>query len=60
MPSFSGLLIVTVVAFAAPFLLGLAPRVRLPSVVLEIVAGIAGGPSRSSSPARAGPARRCC
>jgi Kef-type K+ transport system membrane component KefB len=45
MPSFSGLLIVTVVAFAAPFLLGLAPGVRLPSVVLEIVAGIVVGPS---------------
>jgi Kef-type K+ transport system membrane component KefB len=45
MPSFSGLLIVTAVAFGAPFLLGLFPRVRLPSVVLEIVAGIAVGPS---------------
>src|SRR5919197_4349942 len=45
MPSFSGLLIVTVVAFGAPFLLGLFPRVRLPSVVLEIVAGIVVGPS---------------
>jgi Kef-type K+ transport system membrane component KefB len=45
MPSFSGLLIVTVVAFGAPFLLGLFPHVRLPSVVLEIVAGIVIGPS---------------
>src|ERR1700754_1125703 len=45
MPSFSGLPIVTVVAFAAPFLLGLFPRVRLPAVVLEIVAGIVVGPS---------------
>ena len=45
MPSFSGLLIVTVVAFGAPFLLGLSPRVRLPSVVLEIAAGIVVGPS---------------
>src|SRR3954468_22270000 len=45
MPPFSGLLIVTVVAFAAPFVLGLFPRVRLPSVVLEIVAGIVVGPS---------------
>src|SRR5829696_8351937 len=45
MPSFSDLLIVVVVAFAAPFLLGLFPRVRLPSVVLEIVAGIVIGPS---------------
>jgi Kef-type K+ transport system membrane component KefB len=45
MPSFSGLLIVAAVAFAAPFLLGLFPSVRLPSVVLEIVAGIVVGPS---------------
>jgi Kef-type K+ transport system membrane component KefB len=45
MPSFDGLLIVAAVAFAAPFLLGLAPRLRLPSVVLEIVAGIVIGPS---------------
>jgi Kef-type K+ transport system membrane component KefB len=45
MPSFSGLLIVTAVAFGAPFVLGLFPRVRLPSVVLEIVAGIVVGPS---------------
>ena len=33
------------VAFAAPFLLGLAPAPRIPAVVLEIVAGIALGPS---------------
>jgi Kef-type K+ transport system membrane component KefB len=45
MPSFSGLLIVVAVAFAAPFVLGLFPRVRMPSVVLEIVAGIVVGPS---------------
>ena len=44
-PSFSNLVIVMAVAFAAPFLLGLAPRLRLPSVVLEIVAGIVVGPS---------------
>jgi Kef-type K+ transport system membrane component KefB len=44
-PGFSGLLIVMAVAFAAPFLLGLFPRVRLPSVVFEIVAGIVIGPS---------------
>jgi Kef-type K+ transport system membrane component KefB len=43
--SFDGLLIVVAVAFAAPFLLGLAPRLRLPSAVLEIVAGIVIGPS---------------
>src|SRR3954447_15571943 len=42
---FGGLLLVVTVAFAAPFLLGLVPRLRLPSVVLEIVAGIVIGPS---------------
>jgi Kef-type K+ transport system membrane component KefB len=45
MPSFENLVIVVAVAFAAPLLLGLFPRVRLPSVVLEIVAGIVVGPS---------------
>ena len=45
MASFENLVIVAGVAFAAPFLLGLLPRVRLPSVVLEIVAGIVLGPS---------------
>jgi Kef-type K+ transport system membrane component KefB len=44
-PEFTDLLIVVAVAFAAPFLLGLFPSVRLPSVVLEIVAGIVIGPS---------------
>ncbi len=43
--SFENLLIITVVAFSAPLLLGLAPSLRLPAVVLEIVAGIAIGPS---------------
>ncbi len=42
---FTNLLVVVAVAFAAPFALGLAPRLRLPAVVLEIVAGIAIGPS---------------
>jgi Kef-type K+ transport system membrane component KefB len=45
MPSFTDLLIVVAVAFAAPFVLGLAPGLRLPAVVLEIVAGIVVGPS---------------
>jgi Kef-type K+ transport system membrane component KefB len=45
MPSFDGLLIVMAVAFAVPFLLGLVPRVRVPSIVLEIVVGIAIGPA---------------
>jgi Kef-type K+ transport system membrane component KefB len=42
---FVNLLIVAAVAFAAPLLLGLAPMLRLPAVVLEIVAGIVIGPS---------------
>jgi Kef-type K+ transport system membrane component KefB len=45
MPSFTNLLIVMAVAFTAPLLLGLFPRLLLPSVVLEIVAGILVGPS---------------
>jgi Kef-type K+ transport system membrane component KefB len=43
--SFSGLVIVAAVAFAAPLLLGLVPGLRLPAVVLEIVAGIVVGPA---------------
>ena len=43
--AFTNLLIVSVLAFAAPFVLGLAPSVRLPAVVLEIVLGIVAGPS---------------
>jgi Kef-type K+ transport system membrane component KefB len=45
MPSLDGLLIVVAAAFAAPFLLGLAPGLRIPAVVVEIVAGILVGPS---------------
>jgi Kef-type K+ transport system membrane component KefB len=45
MPSLDGLLIVVAAAFAAPFLLGLAPGLRIPAVVFEIVAGIVLGPS---------------
>jgi Kef-type K+ transport system membrane component KefB len=45
MPDLTGLLIVVAVAFACPFVLGLFPRVRLPSVVLEILAGIVVGPA---------------
>jgi Kef-type K+ transport system membrane component KefB len=44
-PSFSGLLLVVTVAFAAPFLLGLFPGAKMPAVVLEIVAGIVIGPA---------------
>jgi Kef-type K+ transport system membrane component KefB len=42
---FSGLVVAAAVAFSAPLLLGLAPALRLPAVVLELVAGIAIGPS---------------
>ena len=45
MPAFTNLLVVMAIAFAAPLLLGLFPRVQLPSVVVEIVAGIVVGPS---------------
>ncbi len=43
--SFTGLLIVAVVAFAAPLVLALTPARRLPAIVLELVAGIVLGPS---------------
>jgi Kef-type K+ transport system membrane component KefB len=43
--SFDNLAAVAAVAFAAPLLLGLAPALRLPSVLVEIVAGIVLGPS---------------
>jgi Kef-type K+ transport system membrane component KefB len=45
MPAFDNLLIVVAVAFAAPLLLGFFPGMKLPSVVLEIIAGIVIGPS---------------
>src|SRR5947207_1417334 len=44
-PHFTNLLMIVAVGFASPFALGLVPRVRLPSVVLEIVAGIMIGPA---------------
>jgi Kef-type K+ transport system membrane component KefB len=44
-PSLDNLLLVMAVAFSAPLLLGLFPGLQLPSVVLEIVAGIVIGPS---------------
>jgi Kef-type K+ transport system membrane component KefB len=43
--SFENLLIVVAAGFAAPLLLGLLPRLRLPSVVLEIAIGILIGPA---------------
>ena len=42
---FTNLLAVLAIALAAPLLLGFAPAVRVPAVVLEIVAGIVLGPS---------------
>ena len=41
---FTNLLIVAAIAFTAPLLLALAPKLRLPAVVLEIIAGILVGP----------------
>ena len=43
--SFTNLLIVVAAGFAAPFALGLVPKLRLPAVVLEIVIGIVIGPA---------------
>jgi Kef-type K+ transport system membrane component KefB len=43
--SFTNLLIVVAVGFAAPLALGLAPAIRIPSIVLEIVLGIVVGPA---------------
>jgi Kef-type K+ transport system membrane component KefB len=43
--AFTNLLIIVAVGFAAPLVLGFFPSVRLPSVVLEIVAGIVVGPA---------------
>ena len=42
---YTNLLIVVAVGFAAPLLLGFFPKVRVPSVVLELIAGIAVGPA---------------
>jgi len=43
--AFTNLLIICAVGALAPLLLGLLPRLRVPAVVLEIVAGIVLGPS---------------
>jgi Kef-type K+ transport system membrane component KefB len=43
--AFTNLLIIVAVGFAAPLTLGFLPSVRVPSVVLEIVAGILVGPA---------------
>jgi len=43
--TFGNLFAVALIALAAPLLLGFAPRLRIPAVVLEIAAGVAVGPS---------------
>jgi Kef-type K+ transport system membrane component KefB len=43
--SLSGLAIVAAVAFGVPLLLGLFPALRVPAIVVELVVGIAIGPS---------------
>ncbi len=43
--SFGNLLVIAVIAVSAPLIVGLVPAIRMPAVVLEIVAGIAVGPS---------------
>src|SRR5919107_905755 len=43
--SLTGVLPVAAIAFVVPLLLGLVPSLRIPSVVLEIIAGIAIGPA---------------
>ena len=43
--SFDNLAIVAAVAFLSPLLLGLAPRLRVPSVLVEILAGVVLGPA---------------
>jgi Kef-type K+ transport system membrane component KefB len=43
--SFTALAIVTAVAFFVPLVIGLFPKLRLPSVVVEIAAGVVLGPS---------------
>ena len=43
--TFTNLAIVAAAAFAAPLVLGFAPSLRLPAIVLEIVIGIVIGPS---------------
>jgi Kef-type K+ transport system membrane component KefB len=42
--SFASLVVVAAIAVCAPLLVGLFPGIRVPAVVLEIVAGIAVGP----------------
>ncbi|HZA78818.1 MAG TPA: cation:proton antiporter [Acidimicrobiales bacterium] len=43
--SFTNLVVVAAIAVGAPMLVGIFPRIRVPAVVLEIIAGIVVGPS---------------
>ena len=43
--SFGNLFIIAVIAVLAPLLIGYVPQLRIPSVVLEIIAGVVVGPS---------------
>ncbi|HYO19150.1 MAG TPA: cation:proton antiporter [Dermatophilaceae bacterium] len=43
--SFVNLLAISAIALLAPLLVGFAPRLRIPSVVLEIIVGVIVGPS---------------
>jgi Kef-type K+ transport system membrane component KefB len=43
--SFTNLLIISTIAVLAPLTVGFLPRLRIPAVVLEIVAGVVVGPS---------------
>jgi Kef-type K+ transport system membrane component KefB len=43
--AFGNLVVVCAVAVVVPLVLGFAPRVRVPSVVMEIIAGVVLGPS---------------
>ena len=43
--SFTNLLVIMIIAVLAPLLIGYAPRLRIPSVVVEIIAGVIVGPS---------------
>ena len=43
--SFTSIFVVAAVAFLAPILVNLAPKIRLPAVALEIIVGVIVGPS---------------
>ncbi len=57
--SYDNLVIALAVAAAVPFLLALAPRVRLPGPVLEIVVGPVLGKRSWTGCGRTGRSRRC-